>query len=130
MPISTCIAGRRLFMLPVVQARWDAMELTRQVRKSLLNPRHRWATSGDEDGNSVLSHGDFRIELVPRRARLFDSIHLYKNDAEIWLPLLSRIRLRAAARLRLIQQANKSAETLTSRRAPRASNRKRRVRAS
>jgi hypothetical protein len=43
--------------------------------------------------------------LEPRAVRVFDSIHLYYDDAEIWLPLLQRTRLRAATRLLLTRFA-------------------------
>jgi hypothetical protein len=97
-------------MLPVIRARWDAHLLTRKLRQSLATPKDKWKIDADDEGHPTLSTGDFRIVLVPRAARLFDAIHLYEKDAEIWLPLVSRIRLRGAARLRLIQDANQHFE--------------------
>jgi hypothetical protein len=93
-------------MFPMIRARWDAHSLSRKLRKSLAALEDKWKVDTDEDGQPTLSSGEFRIVLVPRAARLLDAIHLYNNDAEIWLPFLSRLRLRAAARLRLIQDAN------------------------
>jgi hypothetical protein len=100
-------------MLPMVRARWDAHLLTRKLRRSLATLKDKWGIDADDQGRSMLSAGDFRIVLVPRAARLFDAIHLYAKDAEIRLPLMARIRLRAAARLRLIQDANEHFEPQT-----------------
>jgi hypothetical protein len=97
-------------MLPVIRTRWDAHLLTRKLRRSLAAPKDKWKIDADDERHPVLSSGHVRIVLVPRAARLFDAIHLYERDAEIWLPLISRIRLRAAARLRLIQDANQHFE--------------------
>jgi hypothetical protein len=101
-------------MLSVIRARWDAHLLTRKLRQSLATPKDKWKIDADREGHPTLSAGDFRMVLVPRAARLFDAIHLYEKDAEIWLPLIARIRLRAAARLRLIQDANEHFQPRTS----------------
>jgi hypothetical protein len=37
---------------------------------------------------------------------MLDAIHVYHDGAELWLPLFARLRLRAAARSRLLQDAN------------------------
>jgi len=100
-------------MLPVIRARWDAHLLTRKLRQSLATPKDKWKIDADGEGHPRLSNGDLLIVLVPRAARLFDAIHLYEKDAEIWLPLVSRIRLRAAARVRLIQDASEHFEPQT-----------------
>lgn len=97
-------------MLPVIRARWDAMLLTRELRRSLEEPKDRWRIDGDGEGETTLSRGEFKIEIVPRAVRVLDAIHLYRADAEIWLPLVSRIRLRAAARARLLEAAQKEME--------------------
>ena len=44
--------------------------------------------------------------LEPRAVRVLDAIFVYRDDAEIWLPLLPRLRLRGAARWRLIHDAS------------------------
>lgn len=115
-------------MLPAIRSRFVAAGLTRELRHSLAETKERWAISSDKDGNTVLARRDFRIVLVARALRLLDAVHLYREDAEIWLPLVSRVRLRAAARLRLIQFAKQ--ETLKVAKTPgtpRASRRKRRA---
>ena len=93
-------------MFPIIRAHRDARVLSRKLRKSLASPEDDWKIGTDEAGHPTLSNGGVRIVLVPRAARLFDAIHVYSNDAEIWLPLLARLRLRAAARGRLIQDAS------------------------
>src|SRR4051794_19468805 len=92
-------------MLPIIRSRWDAHRLARELRNSLASPDVDWKIGTDEDGDSMLSREDFRIVLTPRAARLFDAVHVYCDDAEIWLPLFARLRLRGAARWRLIHDA-------------------------
>ena len=93
-------------MFPMIRSRWDAQILSRKLQKSLAAPDEKWKVGADEEERPTLLSGDFRIVLVPRAVRLLDTIHVYRDNAEIWLPFLSRLRLRAAARLRLIQEAN------------------------
>jgi hypothetical protein len=93
-------------MLPIIRSRWDARRLARDLRTSLASPDDDWKIGTDEEGNSMLSHDGFRIVLTPRAARLFDAIRVYCDDAEIWLPLVARLRLRGAARWRLINDAS------------------------
>jgi hypothetical protein len=93
-------------MFPIIRAHIDARVLSRELRKSLAAPEDNWKIGTDEEDHATLSKDDFRIVLVPRASRLFDAIHVYHDDAEIWLPLLARLRLRAAARWRLIHDAS------------------------
>lgn len=93
-------------MFPMIRAHRDARSLSRKLRQSLASPHHKWKVGTDEEGHPTLSSGDVRIVLVPRAVRILDAIHIYSHDAEIWLPLFARLRLRAAGRLRLIQEAN------------------------
>jgi hypothetical protein len=95
-------------MLPIIRVRLDARALCRTLRSSLASPDETWAVNADEDGQPTLSNANFRIVLMPRTIRLFDAIHVYNNDAEIWLPFLPRVRLRAAARVRLIHDATEN----------------------
>ena len=93
-------------MLPIIRSRWDARRLARELRTSLASPDDNWKIGTDEEGHPMLSNEGFRIVLTPRAVRLFDAIHVYRDDAEIWLPLLARLRLRASARWRLIHDAS------------------------
>jgi hypothetical protein len=80
--------------------------LARKVRASLTEANGKWEIDADEDGRPRLTSGRFGIVLAPRAVRLFDAIHLYCEGAEIWLPFIARLRLRAAARYRLIRAAD------------------------
>src|SRR3954463_10117210 len=93
-------------MFPIIRSRWDARHLARELRKSLSSPDDNWKIGADEEGRPTLSKDGFRIVLTPRAMRLLDAIHVYRDDAEIWLPLLARLRLRAAARWWLIHEAS------------------------
>jgi hypothetical protein len=95
-------------MFPIIRSRLDARTLCRTLRSSLASPDETWEVGADENGHPTLSNANFRIVLVPRTLRLLDAIHVYGDDAEIWLPLLLRIRLRAAARVRLINNATEN----------------------
>lgn len=104
-------------MFPIIRSRIDGRRLARKLRESLANSDEKWTVAGDDDGRATLSNGEFRIVLEPRAARILDAIHVYNDDAEIWLPLVARLRLRGAARARLIQEAaahwNKSGQKKT-----------------
>lgn len=93
-------------MFPIIRSRWDARILARKLRESLASSDDNWTIGTDEEGNPTLSNDGFRIVLVPRAVRLLDAVQVYRDDAEIWLPLLARLRLRAAARWRLIHDAS------------------------
>jgi hypothetical protein len=93
-------------MFPIIRSLMDARRLSRRLRESLAAPDDSWQVSTDDDGQPMLSNGDIRIVLIPRTARIFDALHVYSNDTEVWLPLLARLRLRGAARMRLIQDAS------------------------
>jgi len=92
-------------MFTFIHARREARQLTRKLRKSLTGQEDLWATDADHQGRPILSAGRFRIMIVPRCPRLFDTIHLYCEETEIWLPLLPRIRLRGAVRWYLVHFA-------------------------
>ena len=50
---------------------------------------------------------DYMVEITPRRIRALDSVNLYHDGAEVWLPVLQRIRLRNALRYLVIQRGQK-----------------------
>ena len=81
-----------------IHARADARRLARQLRRSMLTERELWGIDADRQGRPVLSRGRFRIAIVPRNLRLFDAVHLFCDEVEVWLPLVARIRLRNAVR--------------------------------
>src|SRR5262245_29594153 len=75
-------------MFPIIRVRRDGRILARKLRLSLAVPEDNWKVGTDAEGWPALSNRGFRIVLVPRAVRLFDAIHVYCDDAEIWLPLL------------------------------------------
>ena len=92
-----------------LRVRIAAFRLVRQLRRSLLNEEEpQWEIDSDTQGRPILTSGSFRILIVPRAVRLFDAVHLYCDDVEIWLPILARIRLRNAVRLLLLRHASDS----------------------
>jgi hypothetical protein len=97
-------------MFPIIRVRLDARRLARQIRESLIADVEKWKIGKNDEGQPILSNGHFDIVLVPRAVRLFDAIHVYSDGAEIWFPFFARLRLRAAARLRLIENASEKAE--------------------
>jgi hypothetical protein len=116
-------------MFPVIRSRWDAHKLSRQLRQSLADTSAKWKIAVDDDENPELSNGDFRIVLTPRTVRLLDAIHVYHDGAELWLPLVARLRLRAAARSRLLEDANDHVKELVTKRPRRERARTRRRKA-
>lgn len=100
-------------MLFFIQIRSEARRLSRQVRRSLVTERESWEIDADRQGRPVLSRGQFRIAIVPRNVRLFDAVHLFCNEVEVWLPLVARIRLRNAVRFVIARFAREEWATPT-----------------
>lgn len=93
--------------MPVfLQLRFKAMCLANAFRRSLLKQPELWTIDADRQGRPIVSAGPFRIMLVPRPVRVVDAVHLYFDDAEVWLPLVPRIRLRNAVRLLILRRAH------------------------
>jgi hypothetical protein len=97
-------------MFSMIRVRFDAHRLVRQLRKSLSGEPDKWKIGENDAGQPSLSKADFEIVLEPRTVRLLDAIHVYSDGAEIWLPLIARLRLRTAARLCLIENAREKAK--------------------
>lgn len=92
--------------MPVfIQMRLAAIRLARALRRSILNERSLWEIGVDEENCPFVAAGPFRIVIVPRAVRLFDALHVYSGDAEVWLPLWWRLRLRNAVRLVIAENA-------------------------
>jgi hypothetical protein len=87
------------------QLRFKAMCLVKEFRRSLLYQPEMWTIDSDRQGRPIVSAGPFRILLVPRPVRAVDAIHLFFDDAEVWLPLVPRLRLRNAVRLMVLSRA-------------------------
>ena len=88
-----------------LRSRLAAQRLVREMRRSLVNASDDWEITADRQGRPVLTTGSYRVMLAPGAVRLFDAVHLYCDDVEIWLPLLARLGLRSAARYFLVRFA-------------------------
>ncbi len=104
-------------MFPIIRSRIDARVLSRKLRASLTDSEEAWTVGADKEGRPMLSNGGLRIVLVPRTVRMLDAIHVYSDDAEVWLPVFARLRLRGAARTRLIQDASDNLADLEAKKA-------------
>jgi hypothetical protein len=92
-------------MLTFLRVRLQACRLANSMRRSMLANSDFWTIDADRQGRPMLMRSRFRVALVPQRLRVFDSIHLYCDEAEVWLPLWARWRLRNAARLLIVRFA-------------------------
>jgi hypothetical protein len=92
--------------MPVfIQLRLAAIRLVRDLRRSMIYDSEIWTINADRQGRPIVSTSSFRICLEPRALRLFDAIHIYCDESEIWIPLFPRIRLRNAVRRLLLRYA-------------------------
>jgi hypothetical protein len=92
--------------MPVfIRLRLVSVRLARALRRSILTERKLWEIDVDEDGNPFVAAGPFRVVITPRPVRLLDALHVYCGGAEIWLPIVWRLRLRNAVRLVLVENA-------------------------
>jgi len=92
--------------MPVfIRMRLVSVRLARALRRSILTEQKLWEIDVDDDGNPLVAAGPFRLVLVPRTVRLFDALHMYCGEAEIWMPLVWRVRLRNAVRLLIVENA-------------------------
>ena len=92
--------------MPVfIRVRLAAIRLARSIRRSILTETKLWEIDADEAERPSIAAGPFRLVITPRAVRLFDALHLYCDGAEVWLPLLWRLRLRNAVRLVIAENA-------------------------
>lgn len=90
-------------MLTFIKVRVQGTRLARYVRRAILN--RQFQHEGSYDGTTFIYSGAFDVVITPRCLRIFDKVNLYYKGTEVWLPLWSRLRLRNATRLFLIEQA-------------------------
>jgi hypothetical protein len=88
-----------------IRMRREACQLARDLRVSLMEDEASWKIDRDFHGGAAVTAGSFHITITPRLLRVLDRIHLYCDGAEVWLPLLSRIRLRNTVRLFVARRA-------------------------
>jgi hypothetical protein len=92
--------------MPVfIRSRIVSVRLARALRRSILTEHKFWEIDVDEHGCPLVAAGPFRVVLVPRAVRLLDAIHVYCGGAEVWMPLVWRLRLRNAVRLVIVEYA-------------------------
>lgn len=91
-------------------AKREAKRLMRDIRASLLHEPEAWTIrEGTGPGQTVLEWGDYRVVISPCERcpclAILDHCRLYYLGANVWLPKLSRMRLRAAARWAIAHKA-------------------------
>ena len=92
--------------MPVfIRLRLISVRLARALRRSILTEQTLWEIDVDENGCPLVAAGPFRVILAPRAVRLLDALHVYCGGAEVWIPLVWRLRLRNAVRLMIVQNA-------------------------
>jgi hypothetical protein len=82
-----------------LKARAVSRKVARRLVRSLLT--EQWILSGCGYEGSSAERGKFEIVIEPRRLRVLDSVHVYFDECEVWLPLVSRLKVRSAMRLRI-----------------------------
>ena len=87
-----------LFLKMRIQARRFAQQLLIRLRVEPI-------TAAPTYNGWVLATDDFLIEMIVRRFRIFDGVRVWHKGAEIWLPLLQRIKLRNTIRLLVTERA-------------------------
>ncbi len=81
-----------------VQARRFAQQLHEKLRVEPIE------TQATYNGWVLLVDG-ILVEVIVRRFRIFDGVRVWHKGAEIWLPLLQRIKLRNTIRLLVTERA-------------------------
>ena len=117
-------------MITLIRMRLAGAFLAKKLRRSLLveinalevSLESGWKTNTPHDslgsqepkltssiwltaGMSRIATGPFTLMLVPRRIRVLDGLYVCWMGQEVWIPLIARIRLRAAVRLWLATAA-------------------------
>ena len=101
-----------------IRMRQEACQLARELRVSLVEDEASWRIDRDFHDGAAVTTGNFHITITPRLLRVLDRIHLYCDGAEVWLPLVTRIRLRNAVRLYIARRACEQWQRQTSRDEP------------
>lgn len=108
-------------MIPFIETRFQGILLTRMLRKSLLHEPGDWSIGQLPGRGAVVCNAHHHTRIVVKPAckrclhflRLCDRIEVNHRGSEVWLPLLSRLRLRLAVRLYLLERATECWETGT-----------------
>jgi len=87
-----------------LKSRILARRVSKKVQAKLLSENPQTLPT-DKGYVLVLDDEKFVVEITIRRFRLFDGIHVWHEGAEVWLPLLQRIRLRNSVRIHVASRA-------------------------
>lgn len=114
--------ANRKKLLPIAwtRQRWQARELSRSLRESLLADDEGWTIRDDQgvSSNTVLDYvegGDanklrFTLTLMPsncvRVCRSCQTVKVRVDGAVVWMPLLQRLLLRNVVRYWVARYAN------------------------
>lgn len=86
----------------------------RKVAKKLANNLIHsilWDKDWEIEGYNTVSfikRGNVEIRLIPGPFHIREILDVYHNGNKLWFPILQRIRIRCAVRLRLLWEAEKS----------------------
>ena len=87
------------------RARYRARQLTLDLVKCLADKSRFHIAQSSTATRINITHGTTRLRLYPGRFRCFDRITVEYKGVDVWLPLLSRLRLRQVARCVLAEAA-------------------------
>jgi hypothetical protein len=114
-PLKNQENNQGVVMATLFEMRREASRLARDLRASLLGDDAKWTIDRDFHDGAALTSGKLHITVAPRLIRVLDRIHLYCDGTEVWLPLVSRIRLRGAVRLLAARHARTEWQRQTNR---------------
>jgi len=87
------------------RARYRARQLTLDLVKCLARPDRFRISQSSVVTRVVITHGTTSVRIQPGRFRCFDRVMVEYKGADVWLPLLSRLRLRQVVRCVLAEAA-------------------------
>lgn len=74
--------------------------LSRKLRQALNEDKVK-----SQHENVIMCGESITIKYTPRRLRIFDSIYVFVNGNDVWLPIIPRLLLRHAYRKHVARQA-------------------------
>ena len=92
-------------MIYFLRSRRQGRKIARKVRELLDDERVMWEVKPAASPGAVLhlklDYSLIAVVIECKRLRFLDSVHLYVDGADVYVPLIARIRLRGAARCRM-----------------------------
>jgi hypothetical protein len=80
---------------------WRTRVFTRDLIKRVSAREFKIA-----DGGVVFTCSDVVVRLIPRRVRFLDGVTVLYQGVDVWVPFLSRLRLRRVVRCILAEAAH------------------------